>query len=170
MLRKSKSRAQEPEEVGKQIARELRQIFEKNQAGAKAEERECARMREINLRIRMALVRAVDGYNDHAPRKSHLAVLDRGDRLLFSAAGRVTLTLRYGSDEVVIESSGVEAHGVGPMAVAVWQGLNKRDRELRFQAVPDAPVFPWKILNERQFVYCVLRMACNHRFAELPNC
>lgn len=170
MLLKSKRRALEPEEVGKQIAEELREVFQENQAEARAEARECARVRETNLQIRMALVRAVDGYNDHAPPECHLAVLDRGDRLLFSAAGRFTLTLRYGTDRVMIESSGVEAHGVGPMTVAVWRRVGERDGGLQFRAVPDSPVFPWQIMNETQFMYSVLRMACDQQFGGRPGC
>jgi hypothetical protein len=170
VLLRLKRRAEEPEEVGKQIAGELREVFRRSQAPAKAEQQERARIREMHLQIRVALVKAVDGYNDHVPRESQLAVLDRGDRLLFSAGGRFTLTLRYGVDRVMIESNGVEAHGVGPMMVTVWRKSGRRESGLSFRAVPDSPVFPWEILDEKQFVYCVLRMACDQRFGGRADC
>jgi hypothetical protein len=166
MRKPSPSSAQTPDEVGKQVAGELKGAFlsaRQQIAAQRIEERSFLNTTE---QIRRALLRAVEVYNDHVPRELQLAVLDRGDRLIFNSLGEFTLTLTYGIHQLMIDATGGDAGGLSPMTLRVW-----RDKgDLHFHSVPDSPVFQKSILDEGEFVYSVLRMACSRRFAGAEDC
>jgi len=149
-----------PENVGRQVAEEVNVLFLPVRARKEAEQREQRTCREIVNQVRTALLRAVDSYNEEVPQPFHVAILDRGDRLLFNASGRFTLTLIYGMRQLKLEGRGEETRRFLPMVIDVWRS----EGTLRFRSVPDSPVFPGSILSEDQFLQSVLRMACDCRF------
>jgi hypothetical protein len=154
------SGGQSPEEVGRQIAAEVNVLLLPARARQEAEAREQRACRETVNQLRMALLRAVDSYNQEVPGPFHVAILDRGDRLLFNASGRFTLTLIYGMHQLQLEGRGEQTRRLLPMVVDMWRS----DGALRFRSVPDSPYFAGPILSEDQFLQSVLRMACDCRF------
>jgi len=68
------------------------------------------------------LYRVVSGFNVEVPEEFQMALLDRGDRMVFHAGDRKTLTLIYGNDCVVIESKSDYPRLPLPMSLRVWRG------------------------------------------------
>jgi len=170
MRKKLQSCAQRPEEIGKQIAGEFDGFFKVAARRVLEDEERARQTAETMETLRSAIYRAVCGFNTRAPREFQLAILDRGDRLIFNSCGQFTLTLSYGMRQVMIEAEGESLRGMSTMVLDLW----REDGALRFRAIPDAEMFPAPILTEDQFVCSVVRMACNRRWSgrteDRPEC
>lgn len=154
------SSAQRPDEAGIRIAEEFKGFFAAARSWKAQRTLETQQRLSVTGTLRAAVYRSVNSYNERAPLEFQVVVLDRGDRLLFRVLGQLTLTLHYGSEQVMLEMSDGGAQAAKPMTLEVW-----RDGEgLRFRAVPDSDLFPAAILTEVQFVYSVIRMACSRSF------
>ncbi len=167
MRREPSSRPLEFERAGRAVADQLRSLYRQSVEEQKAREREQMQTEEWVLALREGLFQAVRGFNVETPAQYQMALLDRGDRIVFHAGDRKTLTLIYGEDCVLVESKSDYPSLPMPMSLQVWR---EADGELRFRAVPDAPVFPREIMTQTEFMLSVLRMACNRNFDEGMSC
>lgn len=153
--------------AGRALAGELRTLFERTIAERSEREREREEREDWVMALRTGLFRVVSGFNVEVPEEFQMALLDRGDRMVFHAGDRKTLTLIYGNDCVVIESKSDYPRLPLPMSLRVWRGSGG---DLRFRAVPDSPAFPKPIMTQAEFLSSVLRMACNRDFADGAKC
>jgi hypothetical protein len=117
--------------------------------------------------LRQGLYGGVRGFNKGVPVELQMALLDRGDHVVFHAGDQRTLTLLYGKDCVVIESKSEYPRLPMPMSLQIWR---EAGGDLRFRAVPDSPVFPKEIMTQAEFLLSVLRMACNRDFEGSAQC
>jgi hypothetical protein len=161
------SRPLEFESAGRAVAEQLRSLYRQSIAEQEAREREQTQTEEWVIALREGLFRAVRGFNVETPSQYQMALLDRGDRIVFHTGDHKTLTLIYGEDCVLVESKSQYPSLPMPMSLRVWRAP---DGDLRFRAVPDAPVFPSEIMTQTEFMLSVLRMACNRNFNEGMSC
>ncbi len=161
MSRETVRRPPELESAGRAVAVQLRTIYRQAFAERVEREREQTQNEAWVCALRSGLFRAVRGFNVETPAEYQMALLDRGDRVVFHVGGQQTLTLIYGEDCVVIESKSEYPRLPMPMVLRVWRDLSG---DLRFRAVPDSPVFAREIMTQAEFLLSVLRMACNQNF------
>ena len=159
MRDRSDNSKQTAESIGEKVAAEFSNLFFHSATRISADRREQRRLVRQTLHIRTSILRAVDGYNERAPRSFQLAVLDRGDRLIFNSSGVFTLTLLYGVHQVMLDPTGEEVAGPVPLILEVWP----KGDHLCFRSVPDSPLFPGPVISEDQFICSVIRLACLHR-------
>ena len=165
--RGSSGRAGELEGVGQTLANQMRAMLQQAIAEDAIRVRQHAHTEEWISVVRNGLYRGVCGFNVSVPAEFQMALVDRGDRMIFHSVGRMTLTLIYGSDCVVIESRSEYPRLPMPMSVQIWREANG---SLRFRAVPDAPIFTKEIMTQAEFLASVLRMACNQDLDEGTHC
>jgi hypothetical protein len=168
ILRKEPTRRPpELESAGRAVAEQLRSLYDRVVAERAQQEREQAQTDEWVVGLREGLFRVVRGFNVEVPDEYQVALVDRGDRLVFHAGERKTLTLIYGENSVVIEAKSDYPRLPVPMSLRIWR---EPGGELLFRAVPDCPVFPKEIMTQAEFLTSVLRMACNQNFDEVADC
>ncbi len=168
MRRKLKRRAQSSEEVGQRIAGEMSQQFTVSLDKVLAQSLLKQRLLAARTSLRTALYEAVEGFNGHAPWDYHLAVLNRGDRLLFKSFGQFTLTVTFGDDQVMIHPrrDATTTDSGSPTVVDVV----RVDGSLRYCAERESALFATPVLTELQFVDGLIRMACDRRAALQAAC
>jgi len=156
-MRKTKEkREQTPEEIGRRLAEEFQHRWQEDQIRQRAEELERQSHNRTVIQLRTALFSAVYGYNQHIPSDYQIAVLDRADHLVFQAADRGKLTLRWGIHRLMLESTTADSR---TLPTIVYDLL--RDQEgIRFRAVPNSELHAGPTLSQGEFVRSVLRMAC----------
>ncbi len=155
------------EGAGRILAEQLRPLFDRAVAEEAERDWEQEQTDGWTSALREGLFEVVRGFNLVAPLDFQVALVDRGNGLVFHAGDRKTLTLMYGEGRVVIESKSDYPRLQMPMSLRVWRA---EDGELRFRAVPDSPVFPRPVMKQVEFQASVLRMACNQDFNGNGQC
>ena len=179
-------RAQSSEEVGQRIAGEMSQQFTTSLDKVVAQSLVKQRLLAARTSLRTALYEAVEGFNGHAPWDYHLAVLNRGDRLLFNSFGQFTLTVTFGDDQVMIhpqqdpavrDAASDLASDAASDAVRQYDSESptvvdvvRVDGSLRYRAGGESALFQTPVLTELQFVDGLIRMACERRAARQAVC
>ena len=165
MRSKTQRSARSSEEVGRQIAGEMSEMFSVSLDRNLNQDLVKRRMSDAVSSLRAALYEAVEGFNGQAPWDYHLAVLNRGDRLLFNSFGQFTLTVTFGDDQVLIHPARDHGRGQSPMVVEILS--DDGDLRYRGRVMPPAQQAPQpqlpvqtQVLTELQFVDSLIRMAC----------
>jgi hypothetical protein len=162
-------RARASEEVGKRIADEMKAVFVLHQQTA--EQVANRRQVEAMVSLRTALYEAVEGFNDQAPWAYHLAVLNRGDRLIFNSFGQFTLTVTLGESHVMIHRTPECARSEVPLPEApVIVNVVNVDGHTRYRAAAGSSALKGPVLTELQFVDSVIRLACNSHLSRRAAC
>jgi hypothetical protein len=154
-------------DVGRRIAGELQGVFARERELQLVKANEDRRLTELTGSLRHAVYEAVESFNLHSPWDFHLAVLDKGDRLIFNSLGEFTLTMRYGDGRLTMEQV-VGGRMTGEaMVVEVWlthDGLRFRDCSVLEEPAPS------RNLDQVAFLARMIRMACSPKFYSLDTC
>ncbi len=175
MRSNKESSARSSAEIGKRIAGEMRQQFNWSRGKEQAQYLTSKRLLDAVTRLRAALYEAVDGFNRQAPRSYQLALLNRGDRMIFNSLGRFTLTVMFDEDQVVIHPPPEDVAACAPMRLQILRS----DSGFRFRAAQGSslpstfvsgPAGDPSVLTELQFVDSVIRLACTSPIAGSVAC
>ena len=165
MRRNSQNATRIAEQAGHQIADELQDVFAAANAGLTADKlREKQAAQRISS-LRNALYNAVAGFNDAAPWDFQLAVINRGDCLIFNSCGQFTLTVALGERQVMLCPNRDTSQFSAPIALDI---LREED-VLRFR-VQSSQASSGPVQTEREFLYNVIRMACHKQLRDPAPC
>lgn len=152
--------------IGRLMAGEFTSVFHREAEKRLSQQDDDRRMAEVTGSLRHAVYETVDSFNRHLPWDFQLAVLDKGDRLVFNSLGEFTLTMHYGKGHLTMQPASGEGIAQDPMLVEVWLD----EEGLRFRDCSAADAEPRPPLDQTTFLATVIRMACSPRFYEESGC
>ncbi len=156
----SETYARAPEESGRRIAQEFSSFFSGDTACEQEEERVPRWTREMLEEVKLALHRTVDGYNEHAPAKFWLALMDRADHMVFSFSGVSTLTLTWSGQQILLQFHG---RGDQPLPATVMELAEER-RPVRLRAASRSFLFRDEVYTKEEFACRLIRFVCEDFF------
>ena len=165
-MRRKQSSLETARDAGQQLAVEFRSYFVTSMQGVSAEEQERKCLLKRNAQLREIIYQGVYGFNQNISDPCQLAILDRGDRLIFNSRGEFTLTVDYRQKQIIIHCAQEHDKEHGPSLVDVWT----EGESLRFRPVPVISGSPELILDDVQFVQGLIRMACGRSFERKQGC
>ena len=175
MRSNKESNARSSAEIGKRIAGEMRHQFNSLRGNERAQFLSRKRLLDAVARLRAALYEAVEGFNEQAPTNYHLALLNRGDRMIFNSLGRFTLTVMFDEDQVVIHPPPEDVVECEPLRLQILRSESGfRFRAAQGSSLPSTFVSGHagdaSVLTELQFVDSVIRLACMSPLASSVAC
>jgi hypothetical protein len=159
MRAKAPSSAWISKTIAQRVEREYSTIFQENADLAELRTRQFLEASTLTRLFRESVYRAVDAFNQNAPWELQLAILDKGDRLVFNSDGRFTLSLTYRDHRVLCQAGGGSGGWLEPLVLEVYAGKVG----LEFRQVGAMAETQPAILDEVQFMCSVIRMALDRQ-------